>query len=237
MSELPPLPFETFSFTLIEDKRPRKALRMKALDEGFYELHFEKGSAANPISQFTRQVPLASAQKLKDALQEAGVFGWEESYGDVSAPGQMRWSVSTVFKAGVFSVASKGGSDTPQGFEALLEELYRLDFPRPESSPGTGRSAGALGIGGEFAQFMGGAGSDGGFGQLSDLMNGAGMQGLDASEMMRLLEEARANPQALQQRMRDEFKHLPHDEQERMLDALASSGMASRAWWERFLRG
>ena len=68
-------------------------------------------------------------------------------------------------------------------------------------------------------------------------MKGSGLEGLDASEMTRLLDEARTNPYALQQRMRDEFRHMPADEQERMLDALAASGMASRAWWERFLRG
>jgi hypothetical protein len=51
------------------------------------------------------------------------------------------------------------------------------------------------------------------------------------------LEQARSDPYALQARMRDEFKHLPPDEQEKLLDALASAGGASRAWWERFLRG
>ena len=228
MATVEQLPFESFSFTLLDNKRPRAAFRMAAAEDGMYELRVQKGSAANPSSQFTRLVPLQIAQRLKDSLQAIGVFGWDESYGDTTAPGSRRWTVSTVFKAGVFSVASSGGSDTPIGFESMLEELYRLDFPRPETPPASSMS-GSRTSGGE------GLGVD--YNQLADLMKGSGLEGLDASEMTRLLDEARTNPYALQQRMRDEFRHMPADEQERMLDALAASGMGSRGWWERFLRG
>jgi hypothetical protein len=61
--------------------------------------------------------------------------------------------------------------------------------------------------------------------------------GLDSSDMGSMLSEMHNNPAAFQQRMRDEFRHMPPDEQERMLDSLASTGIASRAWWERYLRG
>ncbi len=250
MTEEKPLPFHSFSFTLIADKRPRTAFRMKAQESGMYELHVEKGSASNPTSQFTREVPLDVAQRFKDALQELGVFSWEESYGDTTAPGSRRWTINTVFKEDVFAVSSKGGSDAPAAFNALLEELYRLDFPRPDaakvssgSNTGIGlgtalNSMGSLGIGSIGGMSLGdmgayGAAGKGGFGdfdfsQLGDLS--------EMGDMQDMLAEMQRNPQAMQERMKDEFRHMSPEEQNRMLDMLASTGLASRAWWERFLR-
>ena len=98
MTDQKTLPFQSFAFTLIEDRRPRTAFRMTAVDGGMYELHVEKGSAANPVSQFTRTVPLEVAQRLKDALQDIGVFGWAEEYGNASGGVSRRWNVNTVFK-------------------------------------------------------------------------------------------------------------------------------------------
>lgn len=261
MTEQTAAPFDSFSFTLIEDKRPRSAFRMAVQQDGTYELHVEKGSASNPSSQFTRTIPRESAQKLKDALDAIGVFGWEEAYGNRAGAPARRWNITTVFKEGVFTVASKGRSETPAGFDSMLEELYRLDFPRPvaqakQAGAGIGnaiRSMGASGIGGlsagdlgaygaagkigdalgnaaEFGRMPGAEGID--FSQIADLMND-----IDASEMSRLFAEAQNNPQAMQQRMRDEFAHMTPDEQNRLLDSLSASGMASRAWWERFFRG
>ena len=126
-------PFQSISFTLVQDRLGRKLFRMKRVGEE-YELHVEKGSSSNPSTQFTRMVPQETAQRFKDALDALGVFSWEEKYGDTSAPGSMRWSLNTVFKEDVFSVASKGGSDAPRAFDAFLEELYKLDFPRPEKA-------------------------------------------------------------------------------------------------------
>lgn len=269
MSERSSLPFYSFSFTLIDDRRPRAALRLLVVDEdrdkggveggGMYELHVEKGSAANPASQFTREVPCEVAQRLKDSLQDIGVFGWSESYGNAEGLPGRRWTISTVFKRGVFEVSSKGGSQVPAGFDRMLEELYRLDFPRPAKQTQTDvpkgmgsiiGASGMRGIGGLNAGDLGaysatgfaghgdaGIGGDMGFSQLADMMQGNGLPDMDASKMRDLLAEMQRNPQALQQRMRDEFRHMSPDEQNRMLDALASMGTASRAWWERFLRG
>lgn len=262
MTDQVSLPFHSFSFTLIEGKRPRAAFRMHAADDGMYELHVEKGSAANPVSQFTRSVPLEVAERLRDALQAAGAFGWEESYGNDPSREARRWTMNLVFKEGVFAVSSKGGNDVPAGFDQVLDELYKLDFPRPAAQAGKagpavsgsgglgiGSALGALGsagfsgsIGGLSAGDLGAYGSVGGnrgvdFSQMADLLRSSGMPGLDPSAMSELLSEAQRNPQAIQQRMRDEFQHMSPEEQNRMLDALASSGLASRAWWERFLRG
>lgn len=235
---------------------------MRAADDGMFELHVEKGSAANPISQFTRLVPRESAQRLLDALKDAGVFGWDESYDNVPDLEMRRWSMNLVFKEGVFSLTSKGGNNVPDGFSEVLDELYRLDFPRPTASGvsasakqsgydkmGVGSILGALGSAGMGSSFgglsagdlgaYGSVGENGGvdFSQMADLLKGNGMPGLNPSEMNELLSEAQRNPQAIQKRMAEEFRHMSPEEQNRMLDALASTGMASRAWWERFLRG
>ena len=243
-------PFHSFSFTLIDDRQPRCALRMRVSDADLYELHIEKGSAANPSMQFTRTVPTETAERLRDALQEIGVFGWDESYGDDPSRIARRWTVSTVFKEGVFTVVSRGGSAVPAGFDQLLDELYRLDFPRPNTPQsggapkGAGSAINSLGLGnlGSIGGMSAGdLGAYGAVGKTPDSLDfsklGAFMSSEEAGDAAKLLEEAQRNPQAFQQRMKDEFKHLPPDEQNRMLDALASTGLASRAWWERYLRG
>lgn len=254
MPDTPALPFQSLSFSLIEDRRPRSAFKMRFIGEGLYEIHVEKGSAANPSTQFTREVPLEVARRLKDALQQIGVFAWEESYG---TGGARRWSLNTVFKEGVFSVSSRGG-DVPPEFGAMLEELYKLDFPRPTAGAagatgqvrGAGSAINAMGLGGlgsmggmsagdlgAYSAMGGAAGSGIDFGQLGGFLGDAGLPGFDDEEMARLLAEAQRNPEVFQQRMREEFRHMPREEQDRLLDKLAETGMASRAWWERFFRG
>ena len=78
-----------------------------------------------------------------------------------------------------------------------------------------------------------GAGVD--LSQMADALQGNGLGGFDAAEMRELMAQAQSNPQAIQQRMREEFKHLSPDEQDQMLDTLASTGLATREWWKRFL--
>lgn len=212
MSDEKPLPFHSFTFTLIENKRPRTSLRLTAAEDGLYDLHVQKGSAANPSSQFTRKVPLEVVERLRDSLQLIGVFNWEGSYGDSSAPGARRWTLNTVFKEGVFSVESKGGSDVPPGFDDMLEELYRLDFPRPVEP-----SAGAAPV------------IPTSIGDLAAFASKEGLPGLgDLSSL---------NPAELQQRMKDEFRHMSPDEQNQLIDMLVQTGMGTRDYWERFFRG
>lgn len=214
-----PLPFHSFTFTLIADRKPRAAFRMTALQGGMYELHVERGSASNPISQFTREVPVEVAQRFKNALQELGVFGWEESYGDTAAPGSRRWSVNTVFKEDVFSVSSKGGSDAPAAFEALLEELYRLDFPRPDAEkPDVASRQKGSGLGAALSPM--GLPGMGSIGDLAAYASQGGMPGLDAEE--------------LQRRMRDEVRRMGPAERKQLIDMLVQSGMGTREFWEDF---
>ena len=218
MAESAP-PFHSFTFTQIENRRPRTSFRLARGDGGFFDLVVQRGSATHPISQFTRQVPLETALRLRDVLQGIGVFSWDESYGDASAPGSRRWSVSTVFEEGVFSVESRGGSDVPPGFHDMLEELYRLDFPRPDvASRRTSVPASAS------------------VGDAAAFMSNMNMPGADTSEMQRLLAQANNNPEALGRQVKEGFCRLSPAEQDQMLDALAATGLATREWWERFFR-
>lgn len=132
------LPFQSFSFTLLENRLPRTALRLRAPQEGeeFYRLVIQKGSATNPATSVERDIPVDTVLAFRDALSALGVFSWEEAYGDTTAPGSRRWTLAIVFEEGVFSQESKGGSDTPEGFDGFLEELYGLDFPRPGRTQG-----------------------------------------------------------------------------------------------------
>ena len=87
-------------------------------------------------------------------------------------------------------------------------------------------SAGDLGAYGSVGK--GGIG-DLDFSKLGEAFSGGAMADLFA--------DAQNNPQAFQQRMKEEFRHMSPEEQNQLLDMLASTGMGSREFWERFLRG
>lgn len=240
------LPFQSFAFTLVGNKRPRTSFRLSVADEGMYDLVVQKGSAANPSKQVKRKVPVEVAERLRDALQEIGVFGWESHYGDGAAPGSRKWSLSIVFQEGVFSLESKGGSDAPAGFDQLLEELYRMDFPRPASGSKSGEAG--MRIGSAVNSLgLGGMGSIGGM-SAADMSAfaslGSGLAGNDFSrlsevlggDMQEMLAEMQRNPAAVQQRMTEEFRHMSPEEQRQLIDMLVASGMGSRDYWERFFR-
>lgn len=232
-------PFHSLSFTLVEGASARAALRMTRRDDEMYDLHVERGSAVGPTSQFTRVVPAKTAQSLSDALQRLGVYGWDESYPDARDAVTKRWVLNVVFREGLFSLSSRGGSAVPAGFEQMLEEFYRIDFPRPDvmhvgTSGRAGTAGGAGALGGAPGGALGGLGNLGDLGSLGSLGD---LSGIDADELSNIASEMQRNPQAFEQRMKDEFAHMSRDEQEQLLDMLASTGFASRAWWERFLRG
>ncbi|WP_283169785.1 hypothetical protein [Curtanaerobium respiraculi] len=219
-------PFYSLAFTLVEAVRGRSVFRMVQQGDGLYSLHVEQGSGGNPKVNFTREVPQETAQHLKDALQEAGVFGWDGSYG--AAPGRptMRWTLNVVFKKDVFSLSSGGGSDVPAAFGAMMEQFYRLDLPRPEEdATGRGPQAGASWL----------PGMD--FSKLSSLLPEGGLDGFALEEMQRAFQEAAADPAAFTRRMQAEFRSMPPAQQAELLDALEAMGMASRGWWENFLGG
>ena len=252
------VPFHAFTFTYVDGRNPRAFLRMEACADDLFELHVEKGSASRPSFQFTRKVPVETAAKLAEDVQLAGVLGWEELY---EGKLDIRWNLRIVFKEGVFTLVSKGVGATPDGFDKLLETLYGIDFPRQGADARNVAPAGKL----DSGVYEGGAtgstglkmtnmsagdlGAYGAVGGFSDVLSrlGAdpsglakafeGMEGVDTADFSRMAVEAAGNPRLFQQQMRDEFKKMPLDQQNQLLDSLASMGMASRSWWERFLRG
>lgn len=264
MSEEQKLPFYSFKFSLIEGRQPRSLMNIVAPDDnddpGYYELRITKGSAANPLLSIDHKIPLDVVVGLRDTLQDLGVFNWEEEYGDSSAPGARRWSMTLVFQKDVFSLNSKGGSDTPPRFDEFLEELYHLDFPRaaapriqtPERvGSSIGGMMGAMGVNSIGSMSSGDLGAyaatKGASGDLSYLKGMFGAQGvpdelkdldlnsLDLEEMQRQFMEAQQNPEAFQVQMRDAYKQMPLDEKEKLLTMLARMSGQSREWWRRLL--
>lgn len=213
-------PFDSFTFTLVQAGRGRSLFRMRRTEENLYELQVEQGVGNPPAVRFTREMNQEAAQRFKDELDAAGVFGWEEEYADTAIDHGMKWSLSVVFKEGVFSMRSRGGSLTPPHFDDLLESMYKLDLPRPEAASQSAQQ---------------------GMPDMSALFGGAGApQGLDPEalrQMQDMLSEAQANPQAFKEDMQREFRSLPAEQQNQLLDMLGNFGMASRSWWENFLRG
>ena len=225
-------PFDGFTFWMIQGNLPRVSLNLARLLDDSYELHVAKGSAANPTFTVTRAVPLATAVRLNEALVEANASNWEEAYGDAPGAQPLRWGMTITYKKDVFSVTSKGGSATPAGFNRVLDELYRMDMPRPPASAQGVMPAQAVDLGG----------LDMGF----DMDELEGLGEFDIEELAKQMQQGpfagalsqmRSNPTAFLRLVRDEFRGMPYEEQERMLDQLASTGMATRAWWERWLRG
>ncbi len=221
-------PFDRFTFTCTDRVNGRVLFWMHRLQDDSYELHAEKGPSGQLMAEFTRTVPLKTAEALRDELSEAGVFGWDESYPDDAAPGSRRWNMTIVFQEGVYTQTCSGGSSVPDGFDALMEALYKLDLPRPGADDAPGISTPPM---------M--PGMPGGF-DLSALFSGGPAGGPDASmlaEMQQTMAEMQAHPERFQQQIKEEFRSLPLEQQEGMLDMLASTGMAPREWWEKFLRG
>lgn len=217
-------PFEVFNFTMTDQAIGRRVFRMQ-VEEGAetYNLHVESGTATNPEVKFDRTVARAVAERLRDKLADIDAFNWEAEYGDAANPGTRRWSVGIVFQKDVFSVQSLGGSDVPPGFDDLLEALYQMDLPRPAEPE---RPAPATP---DLSALFGSAGMPDGLpGAPDPAMLGA---------MQEALAQMQSDPTAFTHQMKDEFKHLPYEQQEALLDMLAASGMATREWWERFLRG
>ncbi|ACU95016.1 hypothetical protein Ccur_13400 [Cryptobacterium curtum DSM 15641] len=224
-------PFHSLTFMMFKQPGGRSVFRMKEDGSGMYKLNVETGSSANG-THFTRTLPQASAQQLKDDLSAAGVFGWDEQY-DLDA--DFKWTLNVVFKEGVYSQSSQGGSKVPPGFDEMLEAFYRLDFPRPDANETNQRGTASFGSASLPFQFDKSTSFD--FSSLSGMVDLDGIDQSALAEMQQAFATLQSDPARFQQMMRSEFAAMSAESQEGLLDMLASIGVASRAWWERFLRG
>jgi hypothetical protein len=236
-------PFDAFSFHADYPASGTVDVRLERTDDT-YQLTVKSGptkreQAAHALvaADFTRTVPFERAVELRDAIQAAGVYGWEETYGDETSPHAFSWRLAVDFKKGVFAIQCEGGSDLPEGFDQVLEALYRLDLPRPTAAvvrenpaafPGAVEVAPDAGEGPAGLPDMSQL-----FGQLPPEMFG----GVTMDDMRAALEEFQRNPEQFRDPLRRQFAQLPPMFQNQILDALGSTGMQSREWWEHYLRG
>lgn len=270
------LPFHSFKFSLIEGQQPRTFFSLVAPeaaegspdesgnveDDVFYHLSIVKGSAANPLSSIKRDVPLRVAMAFRDALQDLGVFDWDEEYGDAPASGMRKWSMTLVFQKEVFSISSKGGSAVPPHFDYFLEELYKLDFPRPIAP----KPQGDTGVGSQIGDMMGAMGvnsigsmSSGDLGAYSAIKGTAGdlsylkgmfgaqgmpdelknldLENLSADDIQEQLKDLQQDPEAYQAQMKEAYKYMSVTEKEQLLDMMARMTGQSREWWRHFFEG
>lgn len=234
-------PFKAFSFSFNDRAHGRMVVRMRYLDAEeaaehggvpCFRMKMESGPAERVTESATKTITLDRARAFAEELLDIGVFSWEESYPDDEQEGMSRWMLHMVFEPGVFEVRSSGGSAYPQGYDEMMESLYRLGLPRPES-----REAGtrAMRFGGLGA--MSDASSPFDEEAMEGFLKSLDTSGFGGEDMMQAMRDAQLNPLRMQEVLRMQFQDLPREQQDAMLDMLASMGFASRAWWERFLRG
>ncbi len=241
-------PFRVLTFSFNDRAHGRMTVRAKYLDEEArreapesvrgceYQLHLEAGPAERTTTDVTKGLGLAAARMLVEKLLDAGAFSWDEAYPDDPQAGMARWMLGIVFEPDVFEIRSRGGSAYPQGFDAMMEAFFDLGLPRPGSDkPASGGSSG-IPFGEAAAGLPFNAQSMQGLMRAFEGM-GEGMGGFDFSDMQHIIADMQANPQRMQEMMREGFYSMSPEQQNAMLDLLASSGMASRQWWERFFRG
>lgn len=236
-------PFDAFSFHADYPASGTVDVRLERTGDT-YQLTVESGptkreQAAHALiaADFTRTVPFERAVELRDAIQAAGVYGWEETYGDEASFHGFAWKLAVDFKKDVFAIQCEGGSDLPEGFDQVLEALYRLDLPRPTAAVVRENPAAFVGAV-EVANDPEEAPTDLSdmsqlFGQLPPGMFG----GVSMDDMRAAFEEFQRNPEQFRDPLRRQFAQLPPMFQNQILDALGSTGMQSREWWEHYLRG
>ncbi len=216
-------PFHSIKFT-IADQGGRRLFQMTSNADGTFSTQVQKGSASNPSLDESHTLPLESARELRDELGRIGVFEWEDSYDDKPGAPLLKWSLLIVFEVDVFSLDIRGGSAVPPHFDDLLQALYKLDFPRPVGEAPAAPSGNAAAVGT--------AGMD-----FSQLFGQGGMDPQMMAQMQTMMSQMQSNPEMIADQMRMGFHDLPIDQQNQLLDMLASTGTASREWWENFLRG
>lgn len=232
-------PFKAISFSFNDREHGRMLVRMKFVSEEerdphdqAYQLHIEKGPAQR-CEKVVRKASLAEASSLCEQLLEAGCFGWENTYEDNPANGTSRWMLNIVFEPEVFELHSRGGSDYPLGFDAMMEAFYSIGLPSPEEKEKLCGSSAAMmpdmnSLGAVFNPQM----MQGLMEQMQHMM-GTG-EGFDFESMQEVMRDMQANPERMQELMRLEMRSMPADLRNAWIEVLSASGLGTREFWQRF---
>ena len=232
-------PFKALTFSFNDRAHGRMVVRMKHLDNeareqaaeavrgADYQLHVEAGPAERTTTDFTRGATMEQARRLSERLLDAGVFSWEETYGNDPEAGMARWMLGVVFEPGVFEIRSSGGSAYPAGFDAMMEALYELGLPQPGSDEPKRGGFGGVPFGEAAASGLPfNTQSMEGFAKAFESLD-MDFGSMDMADLQGAIADMRANPQRMQELLRSEFRSMPADQQDVMLDLLASTGFAT----------
>lgn len=240
------VPFKALAFSFTDRAHGRMTVRMKHLagEEAPsaamgdpYLLHIEQGPAERTVVKFDKGASVEQASRLCTQLLEAGVFSWDESFPDDPTVGPSRWMLNIVLDPDVFEVHVRGGSMYPQGFDAMMEAFYELGLPRPEEQESRRRGFAGMPISGAAgAGAFNPAAIQGLFDQMQHMMGSSGA-GAGLEEFQMVMRDIQQNPQRMQEMMRSEFRNMPAEQRNALLDMLAATGLGSRDWWERFFLG
>lgn len=241
------VPFKALAFSFTDRAHGRMNVRMKYLTEeersergttDSYMLHIEQGPAERTSVKFDKGASVDQASRLCAQLLEAGVFSWEENVPDDPTVAPSRWVLNIILEPGVFEVHSRGGSMYPQGFDAMMEAFYELGLPRPEEVQEARRGFGGMPFGEAAASMsmFNPASMQGLFRQMQQMSGQSGM-GFDFGDFQEVMRDMQENPQRMQEMIRSEFRSMPADQRNAMLDMLASTGFGTRDWWEKFFLG
>lgn len=243
------VPFKAISFSFNDRAHGRMVVRMKYISEeertgdvqGPYLLHIEQGPAERTIASFTTDASFEQASILCEKMLEAGVFSWDEDHADDPTIGPSRWMLNVVFEPDVFEIHSRGGSMYPVGFDAMMEAFYDLGLPRPDVDKGKSSSAGLFDMplsdaGGLGMGFFNPAAMQGLMSQMQQMMDKE-FGSVSFEDLQMVMRDMQTDPSRMQELMRSEFRSMSVEQQNALLDMLASTGIGSREWWKNFLLG
>lgn len=206
-----------------------------------FAFHYEIGAAGRDQSD-DLTLTFEQVQQLQNNLVKAGVYLWDESYGDAQDVAPSRWNLTIVLKKDVFTQTSRGGSAYPDGFSQMIEAFHAIGLPQSSRAQSQQQTAGfnpfnPMGAGFDPSNFNANNfnPNDMFSAMQSMLQSGAPQQAMQ--QLQEAMNQLRDNPQAFQERLRSEFKSLSTEQQNELLNMLGSTGMVSREWWENFFRG
>lgn len=163
-------PFYSLYIQFLRRGESATTTKITLIDNQNYLVEHSMRRGGRPVPLAKRQISWSRIAEFRDRCQEIGVFSWSGTYDkDVKDSDIMRWSFRLVFEENVFSIEAQGKSEVPSGFDELLEELYKLDLPRPQSKSSSDSDYGEGSLNDISSAPLFGKLSDGGHMSLADM--------------------------------------------------------------------